>query len=1124
MKLPVKRFLLKGPRARKRLLLLTCILTGLYGSIMAEQQVTKISLDVSDQPLDKVFKKIEGKTDYVFWYKMDVLKKARPVTLKVNNQDILQVLESIFKNQVLTYSIEKKVIAIKEKQSAELSANSAATAPALVITGKVLNEDGQPLPGVIVRTKGNKSVATSDEQGHFSIKADAGETLIFSYIGYTPTEVVIASQESLTIHLKPSSDKLSEVVVVGYGTQKRANLTGAVATLNYDKAMENRPITNPSQALAGKVAGVFVSQNSGSPGSDGATLRIRGFGTLNNTDPFILIDGIEGKLSELNPGDIASITILKDAASASIYGSRAANGIVLVTTKRGNYNMDPVISYNGYYGQQKLGRKYDRINNSVQFMNMWNTAVVNSGGDPLFPKTVIDDFSKNNDPYLYPNTDFYKEIFRTAPITEHNISVRGGSAKQNFYLSANYLSQDGIIRQTDSKRYGVNFSINNKIKDWFEVGGRVQITRKITNSPVDGIDRVYYIMSNGAYPFIAPYTKDGRFGATQALKPDGSPIVDSRNPLPDLYDGRSQYANNFFRANLNATANITKDLTFKTMFTGQFNNNRQDKFNQLNYVYTAGGIQGKVLDYPTQLSPYRANNEEFYWVFYNTLNYTKSLGSGHNISAILGTQSEANQLKTMFAGKSDPPKSGLNEVDAGTSNLKASGNTTEWSMLAYFGRLNYNFQEKYLLEANLRADASSRFRQGNRWGYFPSVSAGWAMEKENFIKNIRAISQLKLRASWGQLGNQNIDNNYPYIGSVTQSNGTSYTAGGQFAPGAAITSLVDPNISWETTTSTDIGLDVGLFNNALSFELDYFTKKTDQILVQLPISTTLGEVTAPIQNIGKMTNNGVEFSVNYRSPESHSGFSYSVGANVTYIKNEVTKFRENAPDQLWLVREGFPYKMLYGFKSIGVFQSDKEAGDYMSNNGYIPKAGDLKYEDVNHDGKLDYNDKQSLGNTLPKYTYGITLGANYKNWSLNIVTQGMAGINGYNQSAWTTPLGISGGTLLTRWKDAWTPENHSNTMPRIVVNDTWNRYESSFWVQNMSYFKIKNIQLSYQLPASLLQTIHFKGGSVYINAQNLPSFTTKGYIGFDPEQDTFGNGGSVYPTPFITSLGINLQL
>ncbi|NIG57612.1 TonB-dependent receptor [Chitinophaga sp. Cy-1792] len=1120
-----KRSLALRLQAWNPMLLLFGVLLCCSSDSYASQKAPRISLDVTNQPLEIIFRKMEEKSDYTFWYKHEVLKKAGPVTIRATNEDMLVLLDRILKNQPLTYSVDKNIIAIKEKMSENV--NSGPSPENIVqapVSGQVVSETGEPVIGVTVKVKNGTAYATTNETGHFSIKAASGDILVFSSIGFQTTEAAAGKGTAMMVTMKPTQDKLSEVVVVGYGTQKRANLTGAVATVSFDKALENRPITNPSQALAGKVSGVFVSQNSGSPGSDGATIRVRGYGTLNNTDPLILIDGIEGRLAELNPADIASMTILKDAASSAIYGSRGANGVILVTTKKGSYNSDPALSYNGYYGFQQLGRKYDRITNSVEFMNIWNKAVVNSGGDPLFPQSVIDAFASNNDKYLYPNTDFYKEIFHTSPITEHNISVKGGSAKQNYYLSANYLSQDGIIRNTDSKRYGLNFSMNNKVKDWLEIGGRVTITRKETNSPYSGIDRVYYILSNGGYPFIAPYTADGKFGATQALKPDGSPIVDSRNPLPDLYNGKQLYVNNFFRGTLNATANITKDLTFKTMFTGQSNNNRQDKYNQMNYVYTAAGQQGKVLDYPSQISPYRGNDEEFYWVYYNTLNYTKTINKVHNIGAIVGMQAESYQLKDMSAQKSDPPKSGLNEVDAGTTNVQASGNTTEWSNLGYFGRINYNYREKYLLEGNLRADASSRFKDGNRWGYFPSVSAGWAMEKENFIRKIAAISQLKLRASWGQLGNQNIDNNYPYISAVTQNYGTSYTVGGQFAPGAAIVNLVDPNISWETTTSTDVGLDIGLFDNALSFELDYFNKNTDNILVQLPISSTMGEVTAPIQNIGKMNNKGFEFAVNYRSKVYNSGLSYAIGANVSYIKNIVTKFREDAPDQLYLIRDGQPYKMLYGFKSVGVFQSDKEASDYMYANGYVPKAGDIKYEDVNGDGKLDYRDKQSLGNTLPTWTYGITLNVNYKHWSLNVVTQGMAGVYGYNQSAWTQPLGISGGTLLTRWRDAWTPDNHSTTLPRIVVNDTWNRYESSFWVQNMSYLKIKNIQLLYQLPESWLKSVHFKGGSIYANVQNLPSFTKKGYIGFDPEQNTFANGGGVYPTPVITSFGINLQL
>ncbi|MBV7532161.1 TonB-dependent receptor [Chitinophaga sp. sic0106] len=1117
-----KRSLARPLQAGKPMLLLfglmlSCSLT------FAKQLHVRLSLDVTNQPLETVFKTMEEKSGYAFWYKHELLRRAKPVTIKTVNEEMLSILDKILKNEPLAYEVNDKVIAIREKEMPvqENLRQSPSQAP---VSGNVTTENGEPVIGTTVKNKNGTAVTTTDVNGHFSIKASVGDVLVLSSIGFQTTEVEVKSTATLAIVLKISQDKLSEVVVVGYGTQKRANLTGAVATISYDKALENRPITNPSQALAGKVSGVFVSQNSGSPGSDGATIRVRGYGTLNNTDPLVLIDGVEGRMAELNPADIASITILKDAASSAIYGSRAANGVVLVTTKKGSYNSDPTLSYNGYYGFQQLGRKYDRVTNSVELMKTWNQAVTNNGGDPIFPQQVIDDFANNNDPYLYPNTDFNKEIYRTAPITEHNVSVRGGSAKQNYYLSANYLSQEGIIKQTDSKRYGINFSLNNKVKDWLEIGGRVQITRKETNSPYDGISRVYYIMSNGGYPFIAPYTSDGRFGATQALRPDGAPIVDSRNPLPDLYNGRSQYMNNFFRATLNATANLTKDLTFKTMFTGQSNNNRQDRYNQMNYVYTAAGQQSKVLDYPTQISPYRGNDEEFYWVYYNTLNYTKSINHTHNIGAIIGMQSESYQLKDMSAQKSDPPKSGLNEVDAGTSNVKATGNTTEWSNLGYFGRINYNYKEKYLVEANLRADASSRFREGNHWGYFPSVSVGWAMEKEAFIRNIPAISQLKLRGSWGQLGNQNIDNNYPYIASVTQANSTSYTVGGQLAPGAAIVNLVDPNISWETTASTDVGLDVGLFDNALSFEFDYFNKNTDNILVQLPISATLGEVNAPIQNIGKMNNKGFELSVNYRSPEYKSGISYSIGANVSHIKNMVTRFRKDAPDQLWLIREGQPYKMLYGFKFDGIFQSDKEASDYMHANGYTPQAGDIKYEDVNGDGKLDFNDKQALGNTLPTWTYGLTLNVNYKRWSLNVVTQGMAGVNGYNQSAWTQPLGISGGSLLTRWRDAWTPENHSNTLPRIKVNDTWNRYESSFWVQNMSYLKIKNIQLLYQLPEEWLRAVHFKSASIYANVQNLPSFTSKGYIGFDPEQNTFDNGGGVYPTPVIASFGINLQL
>lgn len=1000
------------------------------------------------------------------------------------------------------------------------------------ISGRVTDlASGEPLPGVNVLAKGTTTGTVTDMDGQYRLTvADDITSLVFSFIGYTTEEVAIGGRSTIDVQLAPDVQSLQEVVVVGYGEQKKVNLTGAVSTLEFDKSLENRPLTNPSQALAGKVTGVWVSQNSGAPGSDGATLRVRGFGTLNDSNPLVLIDGVEGRLAELNPNDIASMTVLKDAASAAIYGSRAANGVVLVTTKGGNYESGTQLSYNGYYGLQQLGRRYDLIDNSAEYMDMWNTAVVNSGGDPLFPQEVIDGFRNGNDPYRYPNTNYFDEVFQTAPITEHNLSVRGGGESQSYYLSFNYLDQEGIIKNTSAQRYGINLNLNSKVNNWLELGGRFQGMRKITDRPYDDIGRAIYLMANG-HPFSAPYTRDGRFGATQAVylsgERAGEPIVDTRNPMPDVYNGQTQYTNNFLKAILDATVNITPDLKFKSLYSAQYNHNLQDRYNELISVYTDAGFETKTLDFPAVINLRRRNTDEFYWVFFNTLNFDKAFGEKHFVSAVAGMQSEERQIKYTTVQKSDPPKSGLHQVDAGTSNPIAEGNATQWRMMSYFGRVNYNFDERYLLEANLRADASSRFKQGNRWGIFPSFSAGWRLSEEPFMQQFDFLNNLKIRASWGRLGNQNIEDiagNFPYLTVIAQNYGTSYNLGGQLVPGAAITSLVDENISWETSESTDIGFEVGVLNNRLNLEFDYFTRLTKDILVRLPIPQILGGVNAPVENVGEMRNNGVELAVSYLSDSYNKDWSYSIGANVSYVNNEVTKFRGgDSPDQLYLIREGVSYQSLYGFKAVGIYQSDQEAEEHMYDNAYVPEAGDIQYEDVNQDGKLNFEDKQVLGNTIPKFTYGLNFGVSYKGWNLDFVGQGVADVYAYTQNAWTAPLGISGGSVTTRWRDAWTEENRSTELPRIKVNDTWNRQESSFWMSNLSYFKIKNVQLTYNFPANWLERIGVGSAAAYLNVQNSFSIVSGDYEGFDPERNTFDSGYSPYPTPIITSLGINLQ-
>ena len=1006
-----------------------------------------------------------------------------------------------------------------------LSVGAKSFAQSRDIAGQVLDEEGMPIPGVSVYIKDTSTGTVTDFDGRFEIPVtNADDILVISFVGFQTQEIVIGDQNDLIISLSSDVESLSEVVVVGYGQQKKINLTGAVSTVEFDETTENRPITDASQALSGKVAGVWVSQNSGSPGSDGSTIRIRGIGTLNNAEPLILINGVEGKLSSVNPSDIESMTVLKDAASAAIYGSRAANGVVLVTTKQGE---GPArLSYNGYYGIQELGRRYDIISNSAEYMGIWNRAITNTGGDPLFPEEVIEAFENGQDKYLYPNTNYFDEVFRVAPITEHNVSLSGGNEKQNYHFSVNLMDQEGIIRETNSQRFGLNLSLNTQVKDWLEIGGTVIATRKESESPYNGISRVLYLMNNGR-PFSAPYTRDGRFGASQALylsgPEQGMPITDTRNPLPDLYNGKTLNTTNYLNASVHASLDITPSLRFRTQYNAQIDNNITDRHNQMNYAYTDSGHRTSTLDYVQTLTNHRDNTNEFYWVNFNTLTYDLNIEDKHAITALAGMQVESNEIKLTGAQKSDPPKEGLTQVDAGTSNEIASGNLTNWRMLSYFGRLNYNFQEKYLLEANLRADASSRFKTGNKWGIFPSFSAGWNVSKEAFMED-SFIDHLKVRGSWGKLGNQNINQiagDYPYLVVIEQTNNTSYNLGGQLVPGAAVTSLVDEEISWETTESIDLGLELGFLNNRLNFEFDYYNKLTKDILVRLPIPLILGGLAAPVQNVGEMRNKGVELRTNFVS-KFHEDWSYSIGANISYLDNEVVKFMENSPDQLYLIREGYSFNSLYGLDAVGVYQSDQEAAEHLPNNSYRPVAGDLKYADLNGDGKIDYQDKSVLGNTVPKYNFGINLEGSYKSWTLGVVAQGIAGVSAYTQNAWTEPLGISGGTVTTRWRDAWTETNPSTSLPAIKVNDTWNRQESSFWVTDLSYLKIKNIQLSYAFSEALMEDLNMQAASVYVNASNVHTFVSNEYEGFDPERSTFDSGGGIYPSPRIISVGLNV--
>ena len=1102
----------------------------------ALSQFVNLELVHSKTTVGTIIQSISQQTGYEFSYDVSILnKEISDVSVNVKNERIDNVLDQVFNGTGISYRIVNNRIFLKDNSyiagNQIFDKRGGVNQQSKKIIGTVVDATGMPVIGANVMVKGTTNGTITDMDGKFSLEVEDGAVLQVSYIGFANQEIKVGNQTSLSIAMKEDAEALDELVVVGYGVQKKANLTGSVSTVKYGQELENRPITDPSQALSGKTTGVWVSQNSGAPGSDGATIRVRGYGTLNNTEPLVLIDGVEGRMAELAPNDIESITVLKDAASAAIYGSRAANGVVLIETKKGSGDK-VTINYNGYFGVQQLGRRYNLISNSAEYMELWNTAFTNSGSDPLFPSDVIEAFRNGNDPYRYPSTNYFDEVFRNAFTTQHNLSATVGGKKSHSYISLGYLNNNGIIKNTDSERYSLTVNTEAKVTDWLKMGARARMMRKTTNQPYDGISRVIFMMANG-HPFSTPYLQDGKtFGGTQALYMSGDkagqPIVDTRNPFPDLYNGLNQSINTFMKGNAYMTIDFMKGLSLTAQYSAQYNNNNQDKYNQLLYCYTdlEGSNKSKPLDFPSTLYVYRKVEDELYSTFFANLNFNRSFGK-HDISALLGFQQEALTKRLTSAQKTDPAKDDLHQVDSGSKNPTATGNKFQWRMLSYFGRVNYAFDGKYLAEFNLRADASSRFAKGNRWGYFPSVSAGWRLSEEEFIRNLGIFDNLKLRASWGKLGNQNIGSSsnsdyFPYLTVLTQDYSNSYNYNNTLAPGAAVTGLVDQDITWETTTSTDIGVDMGFLKNRLSVEADYFMKKTTDIIVQLPIPLIMGGLTAPFENVGEMKNNGFELNVNWQDNISKD-FSYNIGANFTYVDNEVTKFRGGkSPDQLYLIREGYSYKTLYGFIQEGVYQSDEEAKQHMHSNGYIPEAGDLKYKDVNGDGRLDYQDKQEIGNTIPKFTYGINAGLTWKNFDLNLQFAGIAGVHGYFQNAWTEPLGISGGTITERWRDAWTPENPSDELPKIIVNDTWNRQQSSFWACNMSWFKLKNIQLGYTLPKTLSQKMFLQKCYVYVNATDLFTLVSDKYEGFDPERDTFADGYGHYPIPRVFTFGLNL--
>lgn len=982
------------------------------------------------------------------------------------------------------------------------------------ISGTVTDLDGEPLIGANVIVQGGIAGGVTDLDGRYEISVpEDAEVLVFSYTGYAQKEIAIDDRSMIDVMLEEGVIGLDEIVVTGYTTQKKANLTGAVTSVNAE-TIENRPLTSAAVALQGSAPGVFINQNSGQPGRDNVLIRIRGVGTLNNANPLVLIDGIEAPLSNLNPDDIESITILKDAASAAIYGSRAANGVVLVTTKNGNETEGVSFSYNGYYGISEGIRLPELITDAATFAELHNEAQTNFGEAPKYTPEDINNFRASG-----PNSNLMDELFSSAPITQHNFSVAGSSDNTDFRFSLGYLDQEGIMEETGFDRYTARFNLNTRVTDAVTIGLNLSMVRG---------DRLSHQENPGN--LIANILRS-------------LPVDRVRNENGDLLRPVYGVGNAWFNihgSDFNRKENDLLGSTFlewevipglKLRGTAAANyRDRFDRFLRLSQPSADPFTNVVTTDPNESRSAERSTWNSLNITTFLQATYEKTIGKNY-FKVLAGFNQEKSNSEAFSASRSTFISNNILTLNAGDpSTATNTESATAWVLQSYFGRVNYIFDDKYLFEANLRYDGSSRFLN-DKWGVFPSFSAGWIISEEDFF-NSEAIDFLKIRASWGQLGNQNIGN-FRYARTLDLSQ--NYTFGGGIVQGVAQTSLGNPDLRWEVTSSANVGINMHILQGKIQLEADYFIRTTEDILFDVPVPSISG-FSSQILNSAEVENKGFEISVIFQ--ERFGDFTLNVGGNVTNVKSEVLRLNkllgEDEVDRRisganagqTVLQPGSPIGAYFGYKAAGIFRTQAEfdaAPDHSGINAlYGP--GDVRLEDVNGDGVIDADDRQVIGNQDPEWIYGLNLDLGYKSFGLSVLVQGAGSYQTYGSNELFWPFNNLH-TTDTRWLDRWTPQNTDGAFPRVFLGgDGWpsTAASNSFWLLDRTHLRIKNVQLTYTLPSRLTANNFLQSLQIYVNAQNLATFTDFPF--FDPERPRGVNRAwDSYPNLRIFSGGVNLK-
>ncbi len=1086
----------------------------LHVSAASYQQ--KIDLNVKNAPLKEVLASIGNQSGFSFIYNADMISIAKPVNLSVANDPLPEVLEKCFYDQPLNYVINGNTVVIRKRNDEEKALKKRMVIPPITITGTVKDAKGLPVQGVSVRVKGTNAGVVTNADGNYSINVpDGNNTLTFSFIGFTTQEITVGTKTRVDVVLADQDSKLSEVVVVGYGTQKKANLTGAVATVGAAQ-LENRPVTGVTNALAGTVAGLTVVSTSGQPGKDAGAINLRGQ-SLNTTSALVVIDGVisgTNELNNINPDDIDNVSVLKDAASASIYGNRASGGVIVITTKKGKKGT-AVITYTNSFGKNSAIALPDYLP-SWQAASMYDQARVNEGLTPVYSDAEIQKFKDGSDPYNYPNTDWLGLFYKGNGFQQnHYIGVSGGSEKTTYALSLGYFDENGITKNTNTKKYTSRLNLSTQLKDNLLVFGYLSYAYQPVLEPQSsrpgspGFDQVIF-QFNRISPIIPAYFKNGDYGSIS----DGSPLAWINSPS---FNQQNFYN---FQGSVGADWEIIKGLHFRPSLNYKLNTNQNSDFIASVQYYNPDG---------STLGQANVNNSTQYYSSFTyvspqaLLEYGTKIGD-NSIKVLAGASQEYSHNYNLTGYRQNFVNNSLSTLNTAPPADQSTGSDAyDASQRSFFGRVNYDYKGKYLLEGDIRDDGSSRFSQANRWGVFPGASVGWRVSEEDFFKKLKtAVSSLKLRASWGKLGNQDITGYYPAIATV--SSGQNYPFGGTTVGGVAPTAGVYPDIVWEKSAQTDIGLDAD-FLKVFSFTTDYFYKKTSDALYQVTLPQTYG-LTAPFVNGSTYRNAGWEFALSYH--DKAGDFRWNISGNATLISNKVLQLGTTNAPQInggIINTVGQPQGSFYGYVAEGIFQNEAQVKAHANQNGINPNTapGDLIYKDVNGDGKIDANDRVVLGSNFPKVTFGLNLNLNWKEFDFTAFFQGAAGVKNYIQSVALGQNGIAVGKPTSAMADSWTPSNPNATFPRLWLNYTQNDPSStvsSFWVRNANYVRLKNVQLGYTIKESWAKTIGIKKLRVYYSGQNLLTYTSF-YKWIDPEAPLGANGAG-YPQLKIHSIGLNV--